>query len=221
MAKYIETLMNKNNISLEQYERTPNHVMNKTESLKIKRKLHENYLEFYKEKLASSEKLTFYKHIDRDYSLAPYLLNIKNHNFRQALTKLRISAHKLEIESGRYNKTQREKRICKVCSIAVEDELHFSTSCPKINNRRNTRGNTFGQNIQNFIPEWETLNGITKLYIKINPPAKIALTSAQFCHDLLINRYKYQNQNQNQNSLLVKRQNDNTSPGDWPRKISP
>ena len=26
---------------------------------------------------------------------------------------------------------------------------------------------------------------------------------------------------QNQNSLLVKCQNDNTSPGDWPRKISP
>ena len=26
---------------------------------------------------------------------------------------------------------------------------------------------------------------------------------------------------QNQNSLLVKRQNYNTSPGDWPRKISP
>ena len=25
----------------------------------------------------------------------------------------------------------------------------------------------------------------------------------------------------NQNSLLVKRQNDNTSPGDWPRRISP
>ena len=27
-------------------------------------------------------------------------------------------------------------------------------------------------------------------------------------------------QNQNQNSLVLKRQNDNTSPGDWPRKIS-
>ena len=26
---------------------------------------------------------------------------------------------------------------------------------------------------------------------------------------------------QNQNSLLVERQNDNTSPGGWPRKISP
>ena len=74
--------MNKNNISLEQHERVPNHVMNKIESLKIKRKLQENYLEFYKEKLASSEKLTFYKHLNRDYSLAPYLLNIKNHKFR-------------------------------------------------------------------------------------------------------------------------------------------
>ena len=30
-----------------------------------------------------------------------------------------------------------------------------------------------------------------------------------------------ESENQNQNSLLVKRQNDNTSPGDWPRKISP
>ena len=55
-----------------------------SESLKIKKKLQENYLEFYyKEKLASSEKLTLYKHLDRNYSLAPYLSKIKNHNFRQ------------------------------------------------------------------------------------------------------------------------------------------
>ena len=32
--------------------------------------------------------------------------------------------------------------------------------------------------------------------------------------------YHYNFSLQNQNSLLVKRQNDNTSPGDWPRKIS-
>ena len=31
----------------------------------------------------------------------------------------------------------------------------------------------------------------------------------------------WHDQNQNQNSLLVKRQNDNTYPGAWPRKISP
>ena len=38
---------------------------------------------------------------------------------------------------------------------------------------------------------------------------------------LLDTTYVTYGQNQNQNSLLVKRQNDNTSPGDWPRKISP
>ena len=37
----------------------------------------------------------------------------------------------------------------------------------------------------------------------------------------VVKTFTGQNQNQNQNSLLVKRQNDNTSPGDWPRKISP
>ena len=36
-------------------------------------------------------------------------------------------------------------------------EDHLLTSCPKLNYRRKT----CGQNIQNFIPEWETLNNIT------------------------------------------------------------
>ena len=35
------------------------------------------------------------------------------------------------------------------------------------------------------------------------------------------NRLRGGGRRQNQNSLLVKGQNDNTSPGDWPRKISP
>ena len=72
-------------------QRTANNETRKSESLKIKKKLQEDYLEFYyKEKLASSEKLTLYKHFDRNYSLAPYLSKIKNHNFREALTKIRI-----------------------------------------------------------------------------------------------------------------------------------
>ena len=87
--KYSETLMYKNNVRLENLQRTANNETRKSESLKIKKKLQENYLEFYyKEKLASSEKLTLYKHLDRNYSLAPYLSKIKNHNFRQALTKM-------------------------------------------------------------------------------------------------------------------------------------
>ena len=74
---------------------------------------YKNYLEFYKTKLASSEKLTYYKHFDRNYDTTPYLSFIKYHNFRQVLTKIRISAHKLEIENWGYNKITGKQRICK------------------------------------------------------------------------------------------------------------
>ena len=86
--KYSETLMYKNNVRLENLQRTANNESKKSESLKIKKKLQENYLEFYyKEKLASSEKLTLYKHLDRNYSLAPYLSKIKNYKFQTSTDK--------------------------------------------------------------------------------------------------------------------------------------
>ena len=44
------------------------------------------------------------------------------------MCKLRISAHKLNIEVGRYNKTPRNERFCKKCNTReIEDEMHFFT----------------------------------------------------------------------------------------------
>ena len=52
-----------------------------------------------------------------------------------ALTKLRISAHKLHIETGGYKKydkvtkayvnTPKEERTCSSCTNKIEDEYHF------------------------------------------------------------------------------------------------
>ena len=98
---------------------------------------------------------------------------------------MRTSAHKLEIETGRYTKTKREERHCKLCTLAVENELHFIMSCPKLSKRRTT----FDKIIINTISEWNDLNNLTKCLI-INPPEKIAVTSAQFCHELLLLRNK-------------------------------
>ena len=42
------------------------------------------------------------------------------------MCKLRISAHKLNIEVGHYNKTPRNERFCKKCKTGeIEDEMHF------------------------------------------------------------------------------------------------
>ena len=45
-----------------------------------------------------------------------YLNVIKDGKIRSCLTKFRISAHKLEIEKGRYSNTPLNNRICKFCN---------------------------------------------------------------------------------------------------------
>ena len=64
-----------------------------------------------------------------------YLFTIKNENKRKSLARLRISAHTLEIERGRYTKLKREEQLCKAC-LKIEDKPHFLLDCNlfKINN---------------------------------------------------------------------------------------
>jgi hypothetical protein len=57
-------------------------------------------------------------------------LLIKNFENRRAITKLRTSSHKLEIETGRYNNIPRDQRICKNCTLnKIEDENHLLFEC--------------------------------------------------------------------------------------------
>ena len=67
-----------------------------------------------------------------EVGLEKYLLEVKNINSRQALTKFRLSNHTLNIERGRYTspKTPKEERYCPFCPSEVEDEVHFLLTCP-------------------------------------------------------------------------------------------
>jgi hypothetical protein len=52
---------------------------------------------------------------------------------------LRISAHNLRIEVGRYgvNRVQRCDRVCQLCETGdIEDEYHFVCRCPALVNER-------------------------------------------------------------------------------------
>ena len=55
-----------------------------------------------------------------------YLANVRNINHRVAITKLRLSNHKLAIETGRYVKPYQppDQRICPLCKTGLEDEEH-------------------------------------------------------------------------------------------------
>ena len=63
-------------------------------------------------------------------------LNILNFKQCQALTKLRIGNHRLEIELGWHNNIKEADRICKICNDGVEDETHFLVKCKNFENTR-------------------------------------------------------------------------------------
>jgi len=78
----------------------------------------------------NNKKLCTYKHFKPDYCMEPYLYCITDPIVRKEVTCLRISAHTLNIERGRYKNINRDKRICSVCNSGeIENEFHFMMDC--------------------------------------------------------------------------------------------
>ena len=57
-----------------------------------------------KVRLEESSELEFYREAKTDYEFEKHLSWVKDRRNKSALTKLRISAHKLHTETGRYKK---------------------------------------------------------------------------------------------------------------------
>ena len=67
----------------------------------------------------------------------PYLDLVQSRNQRAWLTRLRCSAHHLEIEKGRWLKIPINDRICKFCnSDELGDEFHFVMKCSTFSIKR-------------------------------------------------------------------------------------
>ena len=60
------------------------------------------------------------------------ILRIKDKKTRKFLVELRAGCAKLEVETGRWAKKDRNDRICKLCKSGVEDEKHFLVDCTKL-----------------------------------------------------------------------------------------
>ena len=130
----------------------------------IKRRLEDISSQTITSKLAESSKLTFLASIKHEHKFEPYL-NIHNFEHRRALTKLRTSSHKLEIEVGRWNDVQKEDRICKNCLLnKIEDEFHLLFDCHMHMRDRSKLFETLQQkidvNTKNKIDQVDTINKI-------------------------------------------------------------
>ena len=95
---------------------------------------------YSKNKTNCGNKLRTFSSFKQTFSREKYL-SLKDPVQRRALSRFRLSAHKLNVETGRYNSKNRyvkpEERICTSCTLGVcEDERHFLIDCPLYDNLR-------------------------------------------------------------------------------------
>ena len=96
-------------------------------------------------------KLANYVKFKCHFGLEKYLSILRSPEHRKNFARLRISAHRLRIEQGRYQGTPRQNRICLRCnSPEVDDEKHFLFSCKSCVLKRNAMDNAINCICPNF-----------------------------------------------------------------------
>ena len=92
------------------------------------RRILENY--WYSSRVKYSQgKLRLYTTLKERPGFETYL-TLSNPKLRQAITKLRISAHKkCPIETGRYDQKTQSERICPLCCEGIGNVTHYIFEC--------------------------------------------------------------------------------------------
>ena len=75
-------------------------------------------------------KLRLYSTFKGSFKREPYLDLVQSSYQRAWISRLRCSAHHLEIEQGRWARTPVSERFCKLCDCGkIGDEFHFTMEC--------------------------------------------------------------------------------------------
>ena len=130
-------------------------------------------------------KLRTYSEFKTDFTLENYILQFPMH-IRRNLTKLRISAHSLAIETGRYSNqnsnkpTQIEKRTCFHCN-KIESEFHLVFECTLYDTERKLM---FDQ-LNNFtlIPHDPTKENFNTLMSCLNGDLEVGRTFCEYINN--------------------------------------
>ena len=105
---------------------------------KIKLRILDIYKQTWFSNINNSSRLSSYCLYKQEFKIEFYQQQICTNKFRHALTKFRLSVHKLAIETDRHNGIDKHLRKCQNYSLnKLEDEYHFLLECPKYCNLRN------------------------------------------------------------------------------------
>lgn len=128
----------------------------------IKQRIFDVYLQIWYSDINNSSRLKAYCVFKHNFESERYLTVISDSKYKIAMSRFRISSHSLNIETGRYDGTPRDQRICKSCSMnRVEDEYHFLLVCPHY---RELRSKYF----KPYFCHWPTMNKFETLLSSSN-----------------------------------------------------
>ena len=111
----------------------------------------------FKKTLYKQGKLQLYTSLKERPGFENYL-NLPNKKLRQAITKLRISAHKFPIETGRFDYRKRTERICPLCCDGIGDEMHYLTQC-----QNSIISRTRVELLEPFHKKWKGIHKLTQI----------------------------------------------------------
>ena len=97
----------------------------------FKQRLQDTFIQNWQSRINNSSRALFYRTI-ASFQFQPYLEKINISKFSTALSRLRVSSHRLSVESGRWvrpNSIPLSERKCILCNT-LEDEFHFVLECP-------------------------------------------------------------------------------------------
>ena len=105
----------------------------------FKTRVKDVYIQDWHARLENSTRARCYINIAK-FQFQQYLEILKIQKYRKSICKLRVSSHRLEIETGRWtkpNKIPLENRLCMICNV-LEDEFHFVLECSLYKDLRKT-----------------------------------------------------------------------------------
>jgi hypothetical protein len=100
--------------------------------LKLDNTLRSQYKQIWqieKNQFQSNSKLELFSSLKDKFAMSDYLKLVKNPQHRSALARIRLSAHKYPIETGRYQNIPRGDRDCPLGCMATGDEEHYILAC--------------------------------------------------------------------------------------------
>jgi hypothetical protein len=139
---FCEAILKRCNVTADSLSNNSSHVFTS-----IRKCLEKQYQDFFYHRIhsihgnngQSGNKLRTYKLLKHDYVCEPYITANLPPKYASLISKIRISAHELEIENGRRARplpVPCNQRYCKHCKDQVEDEIHFVMKCSLYNELR-------------------------------------------------------------------------------------